>query len=515
MFQFRDVLTQLGVFDLRYYGPVHTWTNKRDLTPVVKKLDRCLINSEFLTSFPGATATFLPPAPSDHTPCLTDLVFSLSRVGTQPFRFQNYLTKHPSFLEVVTDAWLLAGNVSTDLASLCWKLKNIKRSLKNLNKEKFSNIQQRVIDAYRHHTTRVSWETVTLAKDHGGLGIKDLHKWNLACILKLVWMIFFRPNSVWVCWFKEVILKGDVANYWTISTSSRRSWLVNKMIKARDLLYPLVKRRIGNGRSTRFWFDNWTPLGKLYTTLNGGSSLLGIPKMATVASLFTAGSWNLPFARTDAQLALQIHLTTVTLSDQEDHYDWMIEGKTRRRYKTGEMYDYLKGAQQMVPWAKVIWISYGIPRHSFLSWLVMLDRCPTRDRLNRWGLNVDPLCLLCNTQPESRNHLFFECGFSADVWRRIAHRCQLQPRIVWEDIILQLQRLSTDRDSRRLTLLAFQATVYWIWTERNTRLHQQLFKTPLTVFSTIDKQIRNRLQSFRHANPRASSAMTQLWFLNS
>ncbi|KAF3546329.1 hypothetical protein DY000_02004891 [Brassica cretica] len=132
-----------------------------------------------------------------------------------------------------------------------------------------------------HHTARVSWETVTLTKDQGGLGIKDLHKWNLACILKLVWIIFFRPNSVWVYWFKEVILKGDVSNYWTISTSTRHSWLVNKMIKARELIYPLLKRRIGNGRSTRFWFDNWTPLGKLYTALDAGTSRLGIPKMAT------------------------------------------------------------------------------------------------------------------------------------------------------------------------------------------------------------------------------------------
>ena len=79
----------------------------------------------------------------------------------------------------------------------------------------------------------------------GGIGVKDLHSWNLACILKLIWMIFFRPNSVWVCWFKEVILRGDISNYWTINTSSNYSWLVNKMIKARDLIYPLLKRQIG------------------------------------------------------------------------------------------------------------------------------------------------------------------------------------------------------------------------------------------------------------------------------
>lgn len=64
-----------------------------------------------------------------------------------------------------------------------------------------------------HHSARVSWETVTLTKDQGGVGVKDLHCWNRVCILKLIWMLFFRPDSVSVNWFKEVILKGELSNY--------------------------------------------------------------------------------------------------------------------------------------------------------------------------------------------------------------------------------------------------------------------------------------------------------------
>ena len=56
-----------------------------------------------------------------------------------------------------------------------------------------------------HNTARVAWEVKT--KKEGGFGVKDLLLWNKACCLRLIWLLFFRPNSVWVSWFKEVILK--------------------------------------------------------------------------------------------------------------------------------------------------------------------------------------------------------------------------------------------------------------------------------------------------------------------
>ena len=97
----------------------------------------------------------------------------------------------------------------------------------------------------------------------------------------------------------------------------------------------------------------------------------------------------------------------------------------------------------------------------------------------------------------------------------MAEQCQLQPHSSWDDTVVQLQGLGTNKDLKRLTLIAVQATIYWIWLERNSRLHRQTFKSVDTLITTIDRQIRNRLQSFRQANPRASSAMTQLWFLRS
>ncbi|XP_013632534.1 uncharacterized protein LOC106398828 [Brassica napus] len=138
----------------------------------------------------------------------------------------------------------------------------------------------------------------------------------------------------------------------------------------------------------------------------------------------------------------------------EDYYEWEVDERLRQKYNTGEIYTYLKGHHPQVPWAKIIWFSYGIPRHSFLMWLVLLDRLlPYGDRLL--------LDVSSNLSSIGRT-LFF-----------------------------QLQMLPSNRDSLRLTLLAIQDTIYWIRTERNNRLNQQAFKPLETIISTIDKQIRN------------------------
>lgn len=149
MYQLQDCFLQMGVFDLRYIGPQHTWTNSQPDAPISKKLDRLLVNATTLATFPNALATFLPPLISDHAPCILDLAFSLPQAGTHPYKFPNYLIKHPNFPQLLQDAWFRARNMCQTLAQLCWKLKVIKRDLRELNRENFSQIQERVSETNR------------------------------------------------------------------------------------------------------------------------------------------------------------------------------------------------------------------------------------------------------------------------------------------------------------------------------------------------------------------------------
>lgn len=147
MVELRDFLLEFGVEDLRFQGNARTWTNKSPDNPVTKKLDRALVNNQWIRQFPNSIATFLPHEFSDHSPCVVNLACPLPSSGTKPFKFFNHLTSLPNFLSSTEAAWTLAGSKASDLSSLGYKLKNIKRPLKTLHNESLSDIQKRVCEA--------------------------------------------------------------------------------------------------------------------------------------------------------------------------------------------------------------------------------------------------------------------------------------------------------------------------------------------------------------------------------
>ncbi|XP_013633247.1 PREDICTED: uncharacterized protein LOC106338931 [Brassica oleracea var. oleracea] len=200
-------------------------------------------------------------------------------------------------------------------------------------------------DIEKHHTARVSWVVVTKPKREGELGIKNLAIWNKACCLKLIWLLFFQSGLVWVAWFVEEVLNGSVNNLWTTAPSQRYSWQ--------------------NGLSCRFWSDNWSPYGSLRSYLSlGGNSSLGIHQQATIASLRSNNNWLLPPARSDNLVNIHAYLTTIHLNDNEDYYEWEIDGKISSRYSAGTIYEKLCVEGVYVPWFAMVWNKGGIPRHN-------------------------------------------------------------------------------------------------------------------------------------------------------
>lgn len=93
---------------------------------------------------------------------------------------------------MVYEGWLRAGSASQSLGHLCWKLKMIKSDLKQLNRENFSKIQERVSETYNllQHVQVQALANPTPATFQAE---RDLHqKW---LFLRDIEESFFRQKS--------------------------------------------------------------------------------------------------------------------------------------------------------------------------------------------------------------------------------------------------------------------------------------------------------------------------------
>ncbi|KAL2927139.1 hypothetical protein RDABS01_028736 [Bienertia sinuspersici] len=80
----------------------------------------------------------------------------------------------------------------------------------------------------------VSWETVCKPKSKGGLGVRDLHLWNLLAVGKLVWQIEKKKDSLWVKWVHNIYIRGQV--WWDYRPSILASWIWKSICKVKEMI---------------------------------------------------------------------------------------------------------------------------------------------------------------------------------------------------------------------------------------------------------------------------------------
>ena len=194
---------------------------------------------------------------------------------------------------------------------------------------------------------RVKWDTICQPKAEGGLGLKQVKEWNVAILLKNIWIILTKAGSLWVAWLKQYILKND--NYWDYQATQTTHWGLRKLLKLKD------KAR------------------KVFGELKGD-------------------------------------------------------------FKVNTVWQALRDKHPKVFWHRFVWYTKHIPKHTLIAWMTILNKLPTKDRLSKWGIPlVSEQCLLCHSSSESRDHLFFRCPFSREVWCCVLNLCGINrvPQL-WE-----------------------------------------------------------------------------------
>jgi len=264
---------------------------------------------------------------------------------------------------------------------------------------------------------KVAWQDVCTPKEEGGLGLRSINEANKVSCYKLIWRLL-SSNSLWARWIHIYLIKR--ASFWSISeTTTLGSWMWKKLLKYRDSAAGFVRVTVKNGLGTSFWFDNWSPLGKLIDIAgHRGCIDMGISLHSSVADAFECHRrrrHRLGYLN-DIETALQ-ETRQKRVAGENDVVLWKgRDDRFKPVFSTRETWDAIREAKPRTEWYKGIWFAHSTPKYSFISWLATRNRLATGDRMLRWRTGVNPLCVLCQAPLEDRDHLLFRCKYSEEVW---------------------------------------------------------------------------------------------------
>ncbi|KAL0804295.1 hypothetical protein Bca101_096785 [Brassica carinata] len=308
-------------------------------------------------------------------------------------------------------------------------------------------------------SAKVSWDSVCTPKKVGGLGLRRLQYANQVFSLKLIWLLFAGTGSLWVAWVKSYVIEGRP--FWTTDFTGIGSWIWRRLVKLRDLARPFLICQVRSGNLASFWHDNWTGLGPLiHLTGANGPRVSGLSIELTVNQAASRGAWSVPRGRHPILLLLRACLPEMPAdlnSSLPDIYLWRNTPNT--------------------------------PSTVFLSSMTM----PTRDKLRRWGIQVSSVCPLCDSADESREHLFFTCMFSLDFWNRVFATAPHSPPSTFEHCLIWFRSVSADAKLKIIFKIIFQAVVYLLWKERNSRIHNFVSRSVNSLLKELHLILRAKL----------------------
>ena len=177
------------------------------------------------------------------------------------------------------------------------------------------------------------WEVLCKPKLEGGLGFKDLSKFNEAMLAKQIWRLTSDTDSLFYKVFKaKYFPNGNVFE----ARSATRSFAWKSILRSKNLIERNARWQIGNGNCIRIFKDAWLP------NSNEGRILFHRGVLAPDATVDTlidphSGWWNVNlidqcFFPPDAKIIKSLPLCFIP---QSDSLVWPAERSRKFSVKSG------------------------------------------------------------------------------------------------------------------------------------------------------------------------------------
>jgi hypothetical protein len=359
----------------------------------------------------------------------------------------------------------------------------------------------------------VKWSLICMERKHGGLGVRDIRLVNISLLVKWRWRLLLPGRSLW----KDVVIAKygshmlqhvEWANFSTPSNVS--SWWKNivnleKVVPGKNWLMEAIKRKVGNGEETLFWYSKWAseaPLALLYPRLFILSNYKDCKVSDIVSRNGNSLEWNFVWRRTlfqweeDLARGLRDLLEEVVLSVEEDCWWWLPEEEGVFSVKSAynvlikdlRTEEVVRG--DLLEVFDHLWESPAPSKVIAFSWQLLYDRIPTRFNLQVRGIMAMDRpweCLGCVGRLETSLHLFLHCPCAMKIWRDIFKwlgvEVVIPPSV--ESLFEVFRGLGRNSKIRKGYMLIWHVTLWVIWKARNNAIFSSGYFLPNVIVEEI------------------------------
>ncbi|KAF8688277.1 hypothetical protein HU200_042330 [Digitaria exilis] len=138
-------------------------------------------------------------------------------------------------------------------------------------------------------------------------------------------------------------------------------------------------------------------------------------------------------------------------------------------------------------------------KHRFFAWLLVQCKILTADKLLKRNWPCNPMCPLCDQEPESAEHLILNCVYAKEVWIRMSQETGGLLQVPLHGLSMEewwnsnLQGREKKQQIRRASLMIY--TAWNLWRERNWRIFDAVYMLPAWVVQMIKDEIGVRFQA--------------------
>ncbi|KAK5834313.1 hypothetical protein PVK06_018190 [Gossypium arboreum] len=273
--------------------------------------------------------------------------------------------------------------------------------------------------------------------------------------------------------------------------------------------------KIGNGKSTLFWWDilcEDRPLKTVFPRLFH----LAKNKVSTVAeSLSNSGTgfvnWDGWFFRTlldrkkeTCKSLADRMIGTILISDKEDRSCWSNDKLGVFSVKKCSKLLILEDESDINFDCGKVWNIKVPPRVRSFLWMLAINRISTEDFLAKRGVNLQHLSIVCpwyERVPEYTPHLFFKCRFIERFWENIFNWWDIEWKRVdgVVDFFALCYNVKIEVIKKSLWLISCAAACWTIWIARNglvfegrrVKMENLVFQTKMRALLWIRSALMN------------------------